>query len=109
MNKQSHIWFGISDLETQIRILADIGDGEKSDFNFIDIKRLIPLENTLIIRAQIAYYIDSEDTLIDLEIWNNFIGTGTAQDVKVNVKSARRLHENEWNNHIKMILEIQRQ
>ena len=46
------------------RILADIGDGERSDFNFIDIKRMIPLENTLVIRAQIAYYIDSEDTLI---------------------------------------------
>ena len=44
--------------------MADIGDGERSDFNFIDIKRMIPLENTLVIRAQIAYYIDSEDTLI---------------------------------------------
>ena len=44
--------------------MADIGDGERSDFNFIDIKRMIALENTLVIRAQIAYYIDSEDTLI---------------------------------------------
>ena len=105
--------------------MANIGDGEKSDFNFIDIKRMIALENTLIIRAQIAYYIDSEDTLIgklcwvsgwhftiffqDLEIWNNFVETDSAQDIKVSVKSARKLHEDEWNNHIKMILEIQRQ
>lgn len=44
--------------------MAEIGDGERSDFNFIDIKRMIPLENALVIRAQIAYYIDSEDTLI---------------------------------------------
>ena len=101
--RQSHFWFGISDLETQIRfrfyilhhcqcsvgpvkwtdqrILANIGDGEKSDFNFIDIKRMIPLENTLIIRAQIAYYIDSEDTLIGKLSLYSFIITYSLYDI----------------------------
>ena len=32
---------------------------------------MIALENTLIIRARIAYYIDSEDTLIGKISWNS--------------------------------------
>ena len=66
---------------TDQRILANIGDGEKSDFNFIDIKRMIPLENTLIIRAQIAYYIDSEDTLIGTLSLYSFILTYSLCDI----------------------------